>query len=507
MKKNSKSFLRNVFFPICLLALAVNFPLSATSNTEEDDHEKKLQISRSEIQLPKDVRILTENSSKEIVPIGSNLATIYTNVSEILVKPQFDIKKSEKDLRDNIGLSKEKFLTATSKLEQVNEYCTPDLIKTSSLGKITSLAALKAFLANEGIDVSCEQSEMKDSVHGKHAKDSEISYDGKVKYSGFNPCSGKEKYVHKISIKRAKCGSCNEFGPFPSGESNFSKCDYCGSSARYCSHCGKNFPAPTGTSHGRWFYKDQPSKIAAFDLDKEFEGFVYCKKTVPYSGVQDYSGKVVCKDHHSCECENLAQLILSFREVLEEKDFYEKAYKEQKYHLDLSKKAYEDIREVKTNLENAGAECEVLTALQNERSLFQGKAETIALAVQTVSGLIINRNALLENEVEALKAQLKEKIDDVKYIEQTKAEKDTVIKLGDLKQQSQSDISNLQKVLSNQETKIRSTLPSIFVKLCSKLDIKGEKRRTYLSALRNKELSVIELLEKVEEFIADDDFE
>lgn len=269
----------------------------------------------------------------------------------------------------------------------------------------------------------------------------------------------------------------------------------------------------------------------------------------------------------TCKCAYWAEIVLSFRETLQEKDFYKSAYERQKTHLDLSKKAYEDIRGIKTNLDTAEEKGnQALMALQNERSAFQSQAEKITATVQMASQLVSNResfkNKLIELvskseeeqriEKEELKNKLTQKenileeknqkfIEDYKEKDKSANEylqkKDNIIQdshnevkellkekltdadkvaqeklqlakeLGSIQGKSQSDLFSLQKTIAAQEAKIRSTVPMLFLKLCTKAEIKGDKRKNYLGALKNKELSIIDLLEKAEEFLADDDFE
>jgi len=66
---------------------------------------------------------------------------------------------------------------------------------------------------------------------------------------------------------------------------------------------------------------------------------------------------------------------------------------------------------------------------------------------------------------------------------------------------------DLEKKIAMQEALIRSMMPKLFNKLCIKAQVKKEDRANYLSILRNKELSIVDLLGKVDEFMEKDDFE
>jgi hypothetical protein len=243
------------------------------------------------------------------------------------------------------------------------------------------------------------------------------------------------------------------------------------------------------------------------------------------------------------------ELILSFREVLQEKDFYKNAYEEQKSHLELSKKAYEDIKEINTNLDTIEEKThEFFIKLNDIVLISKEKQEKVIATVQMASEVIKNRESFKNKIIELVSkneeeqrsekqklsnqlAELKRESDQKNHIKDERLEQrnqrveellvqgtvtseqrgqekiDTFMKIADIKEESKSQLFDLQKTIAAQDAKIRSTVPMMFTKLCSKLEIKGDKRKQYLLALKNKNLSVMDLLEKVEEFMADDDFE
>jgi hypothetical protein len=546
MKKHYKSFLHSIFFPIYFLFIVANIPLNASSNIkEESDAEKKSQASRPESQLSLAVKSIIEDSSKEIASVSNSLVTIQQNISTALSKQSTDILGADKVLRQNISISKEKISTATSRLEQVNQAPTLSLTKSSSLGKITTLESLDAFLAKKGVNVSWGHNagNIQSLIHSKHT--SSPSWD--VSYSGYAPFSGSASYTHYLDNAVWDCRFCSDgTGNLWYSIGNSNNRDQYIRDAYYCRSCGK--------------YKDSGTRPVKVPLSG----------STSYSGSQYYSGstKTNCnQNHHDCQCADWAEIVLSFRETLQEKDFYKRAYEQQKAQVDLSKKAYEDIRGIKTNLDTAEEKGnQALMALQNERSAFQSQAEkitaTVAIASQLVSDREAFKNKVIELvsrseeeqriEKEELKSKLtqREKILEDKnnsFIEEHKEQsklarediqkKDDVIQkghekveillkeklsdadrmgqekinslkeIGAIKESLKDEVSNLQAIIKAQEAKIRSTVPMIFLKLCTKAEIKGDKRKNYLGALKNKELSIIDLLEKAEEFLADDDFE
>lgn len=545
MKEHYKSFLLSIFFPIYFLFIVVNIPLNASSDIEdESDSEEKVRASRPESQLSFAVKSIIEDSSKEIASVGNSLETIQKTLSTALSKQSTDILTADKALRQNISVSKEKISTATSKLEQVNQAPTPSLTKSSSLGKITTLESLDAFLAKKGVNVSWGHNagNIQSLIHNKHVSSPswDVSHSGCVAYSGSVSYSGSQ------TAKVWDCHYCTSV-TYNNLYSSFS----CLEGPARCRGCG-------------YKYNDSGMNPVIRDVSIPHSG------STSYSGSQYYSGsqRTSCnQNHHDCQCADWAEIVLSFRETLQEKDFYKSAYERQKTHLDLSKKAYEDIKGIKTNLESAENEGnKALMALQNERAAFQSQAEKITATVQMASQLISNRESFKNKVIELVgkseedqrieKEELKNKLthkenvleeSNRKFIEEYKEKdksaneylqkKDDVIQashsevkelfkgklefaerlaqeklqslkeLGSIQEKSLSNVSNLQTTIAAQEAKIRSTVPMLFNKLCAKANIKPDIKRSYLVTLRNRELSIMDLLEKVEEFVAEDDFE
>ena len=558
MKKNSKSFLRNVFFPICLLALAVNFPLNATSDIEdESDSEEKnfSQVPKDESPLYIGIKGIVTDISKNMESVERSLVTIKQDIDTTLSKPSIDVLDVDKKMRKNIGLSKEKITNATIRLEQVCRDSTTDSLKKSSeSGKIMTLESLDAFLTQKGINIpwGYNASQIKSLVHKNHTitPSFNVSYDGYVNYSGSVGYSGSQ------TAKVWDCHYCNN-----SNSNNIYSSFHGLYGPARCRGCGYN-------------YNDSGMNPVIHDVNIPHSGHV------DYKGTQNYKGSksVMCnEDHHRCQCGDWAEIILSLHEVLEEKDFYKRAYEQQKSQLDLSRKAYEDIKGIKTNLETAENEGNnSLMILQNERESLRSQAELINVQVGGMFELVKNRegfqNQIVElvrefeererSEKEELKSTLAKKENTFEEYQKQHAEerekqvsltfdkikeKDDFLatanqklenylkeqlssqeKVGEEKLTFVKEVGTLQKQLVEavskqeqafqkqmfdlkeqfvqQEARIRYTLPSMFEKLCVKSEVKGEKRRNYLRALRDRELSILALLNKVEEFMTEDDF-
>jgi len=535
----SKSYL---WYLICLsiyfLLISYGVPLYASySSNEEDDSKKKFPIHKQEGQLTLAIKGMIEDSSKEVVSMGSTLLSINKDIKETLAFSELstDILLASDTVRKNTDLSKERLSRATSKLEQIDQVSMPSLIKKSSLGKIKTLESLDTFLVTKGINVSWGQdaSTIQSMVHNNHISSPSF----RILYSGWVNYSGTTKYNNSQKAQVWDCGYCKDKSPSKRYTNNLYSSFHGLPGPARCIGCG---------------YKHSQSDMNPFihEIDIPHQG------TISYKGNEQYEGAVECKDHHDCTCADWAEVILSFREVLAEKDFYKKNYKHQKENLDLAKKAYEDIKDVKGHLDTAEeVGNKTLMKLQNERLNMRTHIEKIDITAQLAAKLINGResyqntilNLVSQSEVEQrserneIKIKLDQKeIDQKEQAKQTREDlnkqakqtredlnkKDETIqsshvevrkvlegKVDEEKQAKQEIVQSLthqydlEKKIAMQEALIRSMMPKLFNKLCIKAQVKKEDRANYLSILRNKELSIVDLLGKVDEFMEKDDFE
>ena len=232
----------------------------------------------------------------DMKPMQENLELIAANADSIFTK--FDGIVYMKSICEGAEETRRKINAAQSTLQDITkkvEMSTKALAKSSNCAKLQTLAQLDSFLSSMRLNIiwGTGEKEIQEKIHTNFTQircTFDAHYSGTVGYSGSQYYSGSQNYRHTITVTRSKCGTCNEYGPFPSHENNYTTCDYCGASARFCSHCGKKFGEPVGRSHGRWIIKDEPTKIWPSDQTKNFEGHVSYSGNVNYQGSTPYSG-------------------------------------------------------------------------------------------------------------------------------------------------------------------------------------------------------------------------
>ncbi|CAF0880211.1 unnamed protein product, partial [Didymodactylos carnosus] len=323
---------------------------------------------------------------RDIKPLESSLQLMKSGIENVISTELTKIEEIS-SIKDTVNETRDKTKKTQWTLKDIKkelETSLQSLNKSSNLAKLKTLGELDGFLSSMGLYISwgMNEGEIEGKIHAKYTQSApsfDVHYSGNVEFNGSQFYSGNKNYSHRISSARSKC-SCNEFGPFPASSSNNSKCDYCGASAKYCSHCGNKFPEPTATNHGRWQYTEGEDKgrIYLYTESKEFTGNVFYSGNVNYTGSKPYSGytKATCSsNHHNCSCDSWSQMVLSFREALEEKDYYKRSFNEQKVLLDNLRTKHQEVQDIvndivpKMNLIEEKSHF-AITNIQRERQLF-----------------------------------------------------------------------------------------------------------------------------------------
>jgi hypothetical protein len=175
----------------------------------------------------------------------------------------------------------------------------PPLTKSSNLAKLKSSEDLDSFLTRMGININWDRmsaTDIKGQIHTKLTQSPpsiEASYSGRTLYSGSQSYSGTTSYSGSKTHPGIRVISCSY---------DCSKCE------------GKSYRTyGSGTVY--------------------YNGVAPYSNSVSYDGYTTYSGShtVTCdKDHHHCSCEEWASIILSFRELFEEKAYHKEVIAVQK---------------------------------------------------------------------------------------------------------------------------------------------------------------------------------
>jgi hypothetical protein len=507
---------------------------------EEDDTSSESRSQTHQSQSLVAMNSILDNAARDIGNLEQSMSVFQqTSAGSLMVHRQavnpLDVDRT---VRQNIGESKDGITKAKAKLEQVKQQPVPSLTKSSNLGKITTLASLDSFLAPKNIRVNWGQnvSQIKTLVHNQHCDSPSFSasYSGTTSYSGYVSCT------NTASVTVWRCDGCSHTNSY-----YISGCQLCGAVGKYCSWCQKHWEGN----------RDK------FDKSQSFSG------GTNYSGTTSYSGShnVTCnQDHHTCQCQDWAEIILSFREVLQEKDFYKGAYDQLKSNLDLAKGACDDIRDIKTKLETTEQiSNNALMVYNNERSGVDQILQQVGAMANMASQMIQNResystairNILIEKEEEQKKdkeklqydlEQLEKKRE--KQEEEAKAERKEQERLTDEKIEKQEEEikegirkevifekekSTIKDNLSKEKEDLREKIKEIEInainqghssekslleaasklreadtRVRSILKMMGlntedqTKKKSLMEASRDKQLSLSDLLDKIEDYYA-----
>jgi hypothetical protein len=402
-------YMLSVFFTIFTLLSQIIY----ASNEEKDLTGKEVSPFIRSMEALLDKR-------GSIKPLEEDFKIIQFGIDKSIAAPLVSIEEIS-EVKGTIKETEKKICTAQHIMKDIKKDLSNSvqpLNKSGNLEYLKNLMSLDSFLSAMGLQIywGMDRKSIEDNIHKAFTYSPSSfsvsytvnvpysgsqSYSGSVPYSGSKSYSGSASYNHFLSVIRSKCDSCNEFGPFPTNSNNCSKCDYCGASARNCSHCGKKFPEPTNESHGRWQYAggENKGKIYKYEEKKTFTGSTSYTVNVPYSGSQSYSGSVpysgskshsgsinaTCSEiHHKHLCDNWALIVLSFHEALEERDYYKSSFEKQQILLQNITRKHEEVSEHFSEISGTMGSIHektqlVISTVQRDRDHFLGGLEPLIL--------------------------------------------------------------------------------------------------------------------------------
>lgn len=323
------------------------------SNDEEEREKNTFRPQSNENESPFILTLRTMTDRRDsFKPLENSLQIMRTGLDRVISTQLIEIEEIS-SVKDTVRETKDKTIRSQSTLREIKrDLETPiqPLNKSSNLARLKTLGDLDGFLAGMGLYINWGMDEgvIKNQIHTKLTQSPptfSASYSGNTSYSGSQYYSGNTSYS----------GS-----KYYSGSVSVISCSH--SSCWACGVGGRNW-----NNHGY-------SGNAHYDGTTSYSGYV------PYSGNTSYSGNhnVTCnQNHHNCACDKWSSIVLSFREMLEEKDYYKSTSETQKSVLQNIDRKHQEVSE---NLEEMAPKIEII----------QEKSQLAVSTIQGDRGLFIN---------------------------------------------------------------------------------------------------------------------
>lgn len=362
------------YFYIFSMFLTIFTLLSSSlyASNDEDEQERNTFIpQRGENESPFILTLRTMTDRRDSVrPVENSLQIMRTGLDRVISTQLIPIEEIS-SVKDTVRETKDKTIRSQSTLREIKrDLETPiqPLNKSSNLARLKTLGDLDGFLAGMGLYINwgMNEGDIKTQVHAKLTQSPptfSVGYSGSTYYSGYAPYSGNTSYSGSVGAGYWTwiCQSCR----YENAARN-------GKTVRYCTDCkGSQSSVAPKTSSGH-ILSDSPS--VSYSGNTSYSGSEY------YSGNTSYSGNVntTCsQDHHNCACDKWSSIVLSFREMLEEKDYYKSTSETQKSVLQNIDRKHQEVSE---NLEEMAPRIEII----------QEKSQLAISTIQGDRGLFIN---------------------------------------------------------------------------------------------------------------------
>lgn len=477
-------------------------PIYASDNEEEDlrdkFHQNMLLNKDKKEELNESSFIVTiqtlVNKKDAIKPLENSLQIMRTGIDNIISTQLVNIEEIS-DVKNTLQETKEKTVRTQSILKDMKrdlENPIQPLVKSSNLARSKNLGELDNFLSSMGLYINWGMSEgdIKNKIHQVFASQSTHSID--VPYSGTVNYSGSAYYSGNVSYSgNAYYSGSTSVGGSSATYWSCNKCNYADNSwsINYCGSCTKLYSQSPGYKQ---YTKSISGGVASYSGYAPYSGSQSYTGYAPYNGSQSYSGTktTTCThDHHKCACDKWASVILSFRENLEEKDYYKNAFEKQKAslqslnarHIEVSK----DVEEMAPKLNVIQDKSLVaLSTIQSERQLFlngfRDQMEKTAFAFNVMNQLNESEQAFQKQILTVVKNNEEEQRKEKTHLQE------------EIKKKEENKNLEIQNIMEQQ----KNINQSIIEDSKEKAKLLSEKDNQILSLINEKHKLDIEHLQK-----------